>query len=234
MINFRLFLLAFSTVTLYLMVPPSPPSLKEDLLRCLSYCTKHPKEIQELAKYSLKISKTSNVYPELLLSTMIIESYKRPSSLRKLEKAFLKLSLIARNAGIKWVPDLSLGKPQMKLSTAFWIKSDFQESLKPLIKYSTDQIYSTFHELNEIETSIWYVERYFNFIMTKEMEAGLSPQEELTSTILKQTKLARLASKYRGGIPFSSKKITTYGRLVNLLCNSRFVKNCIINSSINS
>jgi len=230
MINHRLFILACFSIFILIVVPPVPKNIEEEFNSYLHYFYNHQREIRELGNYSIEASKESGICPEILFSIIFIESHKRPVILRKIEVSVLNLFIKARKVGIiRWFPDISIGMPQMKLSTALWINSGFAEPPIPYTKYTTSQISTIIKELTDKRNSIIFVTNYLNYILTKEKESGLFPKKTTASITLSNEQIARLASKYQGGVPFSSRTITKYGRLVELLSNSRFVKEVLEN-----
>jgi len=222
-LNIRLFVLFIFLLLVFVIIPPSPKNIAEEIEDFLAYYSNKPTKIQELTSLSLSVANKSRIPPELLLSILIVESYKRPIIVRDIERSILAIFIKARKFGITWLPDLSIGLPQLKLTTALWIDSGFKDTT-PLSEQPTSRIKYIIKKLEHSETSVELCGLYLKRLL--KMDQRLLKESRLHYNLLNiyPDLSAKVASKYQGGIPIHSTKINRYGKLVFLISKSNLVK----------
>lgn len=231
MLNALSLVLLTLSILVFVVIPPPAMNLAEEIEGYLKYCSDHPQEIQELASLSLSVANKTNIPSELLLSTLIFESYNRPTFIRYFEKYILKLFIKSRKIGITRLPDFSIGLPQLKLTTALWINSDFKDPIS-LSDRPISQVENIINKLENLKTSVELAGRYLKRLLIIEQRLIEKSLLDRNSANKSPDIVAKVASKYQGGIPIYSTKTTKYGIVVSLISESKLVKQSLEKAAI--
>lgn len=224
-VNFKLVIIIVLISGIFIFIPDTPNTIMDEYENCIKYYQNNEDEVKSLANYVNKIAVEYSIQPKMILSIILFELTKRNKNIRNIENSIISVFTYYRTNNNKWIPDLSIGIPQMKISTALWIKSKFENPSKNYIEYSNYDIYLIVKELNSNETAVIYVAEYLNYLLQKEKQMRLIENINYNEIENEHDNIARIASKYQGGVPLGSNVITKYGEIISMLSENVVITN---------
>lgn len=204
--------LLFCACCTFIWVPGPSKNEATDVARVFTYWRSHPSRLSEILFSCSRASREVAIPRRLLCAIALLEGYKRPALYQRTEVEICRVLMSGRFLGIRWWPDLSLGPLQMKLSTALWVRSGFREPV-PLIGERMSSILAMVRDLEDRDTAMRYASRYLKHLSYPD-ETSRSGSPSPAPSGSSDVTIARVASRYGGGIPTGSLGVTPYGRVV--------------------
>lgn len=193
-------------------LPPRPHSTRLLARQVAEYWGKHPDQASALARSAGVAAHENGVKPTLVLSVLLVEGYFRPRWLQRAEYSlWVTIDDIFSVLGIR-PPDSSLGPAQIRLSTAAWIAG--LGSCSPL-KRDAHRPRLLAQLLMSPDVAARVAAHYLAVL-----ERAGSGRPSQT----RHTTLAIVASRYRGGVPWSRPVPSRYGVLVSAVAATEFVR----------
>lgn len=201
-------------------VPVPPSRVRDDLRECFVWSAENRDRIAKLADASIVAAHKHHIDSNLLLAVLVTEAYKRRPLAHFLEDCMVQFGVYSRRLGLPFMCDVSLGVAQMKLSTAMWIESGFLNAT-PLSHCKYEELARIRTKLLDPVSSVHLAAQYLSYLAQIELSWSDDCPSKITRTSIASGSTlslnARIASRYRGGIPHSASCITDYGRFVAVL-----------------
>lgn len=134
---------------------------------------------------------------ELVTAVALIENHKRSCLLQRVEILGAKLALTLHRYKVWDYPDFSLGPHQMKLSTAFWVRSGFSRPV-PLQSRTSEELRGMVELLCDSSSSALLMRKYLDWAWKNSARGHLQGRSAQEGFKAQRTRSERTIAFYNG------------------------------------